>query len=62
MILMENVKERHKTLIKINRRVFSHHYVPADIFTTEWLLENRHVMRPEQRHLQKNDPSPEEND
>jgi len=43
MILMENDREQHKTLIKINRRVFSRDYVPSEIFTTEWLLANRHI-------------------
>ena len=44
MILMENQKETHKTLIKINRRIFSHDYVPAEMFTSTWLLENRHIL------------------
>ena len=47
MILMENYRERHKTLIKINRRVFSHDYVPPEMFTSAWLLENRHVQTTE---------------
>ncbi len=50
MILMENLKERHKTLIKVDRRVFSHDYVPAKMFTTEWILGNRHIQSTE-RHL-----------
>ncbi|MCP4044346.1 MAG: outer membrane lipoprotein-sorting protein [Gammaproteobacteria bacterium] len=43
MILMENYRERHKTLIKIDRRVFSHDYVPSELFTQAWILENRHI-------------------
>ena len=43
MILMENDREQHKTLVKINRRVFSRDYVPAEMFTKEWLLANRHI-------------------
>ncbi|MDY7037428.1 MAG: outer membrane lipoprotein-sorting protein [Thermodesulfobacteriota bacterium] len=43
MILMENFKERHKTLIKINRRVLSYAYVPPKIFTSAWLLKNQHI-------------------
>ena len=43
MILMENHKEGHKTLIKINQRVFSRDYVPSEMFTFAWLLENRHI-------------------
>jgi len=49
MILMEDYKEEHKTLIKINRRVFSHDYVPSEIFTTTWLLENRHIQGTKRR-------------
>ena len=49
MILMENHKERHKSLIKINRRVFSHDYVPPEMFTSAWLLENRHIQGTERR-------------
>ncbi|MFC1821898.1 outer membrane lipoprotein-sorting protein [Thermodesulfobacteriota bacterium] len=49
MILMENYKESHKTLIKINLRIFSHDYVPPEIFTHGWLFENRHVQGTEGR-------------
>ena len=52
MILMEDLKENHKTLIKINRRVFSHDYVPSKMFTSAWLLENRHVQDTEKRLFQ----------
>jgi len=44
---MENHKERHKSLIKINRRVFSHDYVPPEMFTSAWLMENRHIQNTE---------------
>jgi hypothetical protein len=40
MILMENLKDQHKTLIKIDRRIFSRDYVPPEIFSAEWLYEN----------------------
>jgi len=40
MILMENKKEQHQSLIKTSRRIFSHDYVPAEVFTAEWLYEN----------------------
>ena len=43
MILMENHKEQHQTLIKIDHRVFSQDYVPARMFTPTWILANRHV-------------------
>jgi hypothetical protein len=52
MILMENYKGRHKTLLKINQRVFSHDYVPPEIFTAAWLLENRHILDTKKRLLQ----------
>jgi len=52
MTLMENHKERHKTLIKINQRVFSQDYVPPEMFTTAWLLENRHIQSTERRLFQ----------
>jgi hypothetical protein len=40
MILMENKKDQHQSLIKISRRIFSHDYVPSEVFTAEWLYEN----------------------
>lgn len=43
MITMENHREKHKTLIKINRRIFSQDYVRPEMFTTAWLLDNRHI-------------------
>lgn len=44
MILMEDRKERHHSLIKIDRRVFSQDYVPPEIFAPDWLFANRHVL------------------
>ncbi|HUN67852.1 MAG TPA: outer membrane lipoprotein-sorting protein [Burkholderiales bacterium] len=44
MILMEDYGERHRTLIKVERRVFSPEYVPPDIFSRQWLLEERHLL------------------
>jgi len=40
MILMDDKKEHHQSLIKIDRRIFSLDYVPQEIFTSEWLYEN----------------------
>ncbi len=40
MILMEDIKEHHQSLIKISRRVFSRDYVAAEIFTADWLFKN----------------------
>jgi outer membrane lipoprotein-sorting protein len=53
MILMEDHKERHKTLIKIDRRVFSHDYVPPEMFEHSWLMENRHIQSMECRIFKK---------
>jgi hypothetical protein len=48
MILMEDSKEHHKSLIKINRRIFSRDYVSAEIFTADWLFKNYpHVSTPD---------------
>jgi Outer membrane lipoprotein-sorting protein len=52
MILMENHKKRHNTLIKIDRRVFSLDYVPPEMFTCNWLLENRHIQGTERSLFQ----------
>ncbi len=41
MILMEDMKTRHQSLIKINRRIFSRDYVPTSMFTLNWLVENQ---------------------
>jgi Outer membrane lipoprotein-sorting protein len=46
MILMVDKKEQHQSLIKISRRVFSHDYVPAEMFTAEWLYENYPYIEP----------------
>jgi hypothetical protein len=54
MILMENIRERHETLIKVDRRVFSCDYVPLEMFTPAWLLEDRHIRAPERHLFQEN--------
>lgn len=46
MILMENKKSQHQSLIKTLRRVFSHDYVPAEVFTAEWLYANYPYIEP----------------
>lgn len=43
MMLMENMKTSHQTLIKIERRVFSRDYVPESLFTLQWLIDNQHM-------------------
>ena len=37
-ILMDEKKQKHRSLIKISRRVFSEDYVPASMFSKEWIL------------------------
>jgi hypothetical protein len=44
MILMEDFGERHRTLLKVERRVLSPDYVPPEIFSRQWLLEGRHLL------------------
>jgi len=63
MVLMEDYKKHHKSLIKINKRVFSHDYVPPEMFTEEWLQENRHIKN-QKRSLseKKSDEEVENND
>lgn len=43
MVLMEDFREQHKTLVKVERRVFSQDYVPAAIFEPAWLQARRHL-------------------
>jgi hypothetical protein len=43
MILMKDLKSKHQSLIKISRRVFSRDYVPNELFTLEWLINNQHL-------------------
>jgi hypothetical protein len=44
MILANDRRESHRTLLKINRRVYSRDYVPAKVFEPEFLLSNSHVI------------------
>ncbi|MFT5427095.1 MAG: hypothetical protein ACI9ZT_002052 [Gammaproteobacteria bacterium] len=46
MILMEDSKEGHQSLIKINRRVFSRDYVSEEIFTADWLFKHYPFINP----------------
>ncbi len=41
MVLMRDLTSRHQTLIKVDRRVFSKDYVPAELFSLQWLSENQ---------------------
>ena len=50
MLLMQDYRENHQTLIKINKRVFSADYVPREVFTVEWLFNN--ALQPDEFELQ----------
>ncbi len=41
MLLMEDRKNHHSTLVKINKRIISENYVPDEVFTLKWLHENQ---------------------
>ena len=45
-ILMQDMKEQHQSLIKIERRIFSEDYVPEEVFTLEWLQNNFPYIEP----------------
>ncbi|MFT7685566.1 MAG: hypothetical protein ACI9FB_000909 [Candidatus Azotimanducaceae bacterium] len=49
MLLMQDFREDHQTLIKINKRVFSADYVPKEVFTVDWLFEN--ALQPDEYEL-----------
>jgi Outer membrane lipoprotein-sorting protein len=40
LMLMEDLREHHQTLIKVDRRVYSRDYVPVEMFSAAWLFEN----------------------
>ena len=44
MVLMEDFGGRHRTLLKVERRIFSPDYAPAEIFSRPWLVEGRHLL------------------
>ncbi len=60
MILMEDKKEQHQSLIKISQRIFSHDYVPAEVFTAEWLYENHPYVKPDENPDADDSDVPEE--
>lgn len=43
MIVVNDERERHRTLLKVDRRVYSRDYVPAEIFEPAFLLANGHL-------------------
>jgi hypothetical protein len=40
LMLMDDYREHHQTVIKVDRRIFSEDYVPADMFGAEWLRDH----------------------
>jgi hypothetical protein len=44
MLVVSGAREQHRTLLKVNRRVYSRDYVPEEIFEPAFLLANRHVL------------------
>ena len=61
MIMMENVRQHHKTLIKSKRRIFSPDYVPLKMFSDNWLFEHKHMASTRQ-HLFINAAKPGNNE
>jgi hypothetical protein len=43
MLVMNHERNKHVTLLKIDRRVYSRDYVPQELFEPEYLIANRHV-------------------
>ena len=41
MLMMENHQQKHRTIIKIDRRIFSADYVPKEVFSRAWILTNQ---------------------
>jgi len=41
LVRMDNLRDDHESLLQIERRVFSADLVPAERFTTEWILSNQ---------------------
>ncbi len=42
-LLMDSPAERHKTLVRVDRRVFSPDYVPLEMFSPEWIVAGNHM-------------------
>ena len=41
MMMMDNEHLSHRTVIKIDKRIFSRDYVPEEVFTEAWIVANR---------------------
>ncbi len=45
-IIAHDRRDTHRTVLKIDNRVYSQDYVPAEIFKEAYLLANRHISNP----------------
>ena len=43
MVMVSDEREKHRTLLKVDRRIYSRDYVPAEIFDRAFLLGNGHL-------------------
>ena len=41
LLRMDNLRDGHQSLLRIERRIFSSDRVPAELFTTEWIQSNQ---------------------
>ncbi|HAK50902.1 MAG TPA: hypothetical protein DCM54_03220 [Gammaproteobacteria bacterium] len=58
MMLMENHQDDHRTVIKIDRRVFSADYVPPQVFTRDWLLKNQPPLLRDEEFMEDEEVAP----
>ena len=49
MMMMDNALQPHRTIIKIDRRVFSRDYVPPEVFTPAWIMANQGLLSEKER-------------
>lgn len=57
LMLMDDYREQHQTLIKVDRRVFSDDYVPVEMFSAEWLY-GTYPTPPEAQPVADREPQP----
>lgn len=46
LIQMNNIRLQHRSLLRVERRVFSEDRVPASVFTRDWLFANKPPLEP----------------
>ncbi|MEM9304024.1 MAG: outer membrane lipoprotein-sorting protein [Pseudomonadota bacterium] len=57
MLLMEDLERFHRTVIKVDRRVFSPDYVPAEVFSAAWIYANAPAPEDDDFLFEELDPS-----